>query len=64
MTQATPLSAFARRRRDQAGLAWRPPEARHAELFASAREASGAGLALAFALEQAEAEDQRPWLWV
>ena len=64
MTQATPLSAFARRRRNQTGLAWHPPETRHAELFASAREASGAGLALAFAFQQAEAEDQRPWLWV
>ncbi len=39
-------------------------EVRHAELFASSREAGGAGLALAFALEQAEADDQRPWLWV
>jgi protein ImuA len=49
-------------------LRWSPSpkgeEVRHAELFASSREASGAGLALAFALEQAEAEDQRPWLWV
>ena len=39
-------------------------EVRHAELFASSRQAGGAGLALAFALEQAEADDQRPWLWV
>ena len=39
-------------------------EVRHAELFASSREASGAGLALAFALGQAEQADQRPWLWV
>ena len=39
-------------------------EVRHAELFASAREASGAGLALAFALDQAGQHDQRPWLWV
>ena len=39
-------------------------ETRHAELFASSREASGAGLALAFALDQAEQRDQRPWLWV
>jgi protein ImuA len=37
---------------------------RHAELFASSREASGAGLALAFALDQADRHDQRPWLWV
>lgn len=39
-------------------------EVRHAELFAPAREASGAGLALAFALDQAGQDDQRPWLWV
>ena len=39
-------------------------EVRHAELFASSREASGAGLALAFALDQAGQGDQRPWLWV
>ena len=39
-------------------------ETRHAELFASSREASGAGLALAFALDQAGQDDQRPWLWV
>ncbi len=39
-------------------------EVRHAELFASSREASGAGLALAFALDQAGQDDQRPWLWV
>ena len=39
-------------------------EVRHAELFASSREGSGAGLALAFALDQADPHDQRPWLWV
>ena len=39
-------------------------EVRHAELFASSRDAGGAGLALAFALGQAEQADQRPWLWV
>ena len=50
----------------------RPPppltgeETRHAELFASSREAGGAALALAFALDQLGAPDQdpRPWLWV
>ena len=41
-----------------------PGEVRHAELFAASREASGAGLALAFALDQAGQDDQRPWLWV
>ena len=39
-------------------------EVRHTELFASAREASGAGLALVFALDQTGLDDQRPWLWV
>ena len=38
-------------------------EVRHAELFAAARDATGAALALAFALDQVE-QDQRPWLWV
>ena len=37
---------------------------RHAELFASSSEATGAALALAFALDQAGQDDQRPWLWV
>ena len=41
-------------------------ELRHAELFASSREAGGAALALAFALDQLGAHDQdrRSWLWV
>ena len=38
-------------------------EVRHTELFAAARDATGAALALAFALDQVE-QDQRPWLWV
>ena len=38
-------------------------EVRHAELFASSSETTGAALALAFALDQVE-QDQRPWLWV
>ena len=45
---------------------WRPGlggMALHSELFAPAGEASGAGLALAFALDQA-AGDERPFLWV
>ena len=42
----------------------RPAESElHAELFAASRDATGAGLALAFALDQM-APDQRPWLWV
>ncbi|MEI6643302.1 MAG: hypothetical protein WCL10_14790 [Novosphingobium sp.] len=48
---------------------WRPGLAtgcRHAEVFAPAGEASGAGLALALARDalQADEDDQRPWLWV
>ena len=38
-------------------------EVKHAELFAASRDATGAALALAFALDQVE-QDQRPWLWV
>ena len=59
-----------------AGARWRPglaEAALHGEVFASAREASGAGLALAFALDRlrsqaanpaADTPDERPWLWV
>jgi protein ImuA len=48
---------------------WRPGIAascRHTEVFASGGEATGAALALAFARDalQADADDQRPWLWV
>ena len=48
---------------------WKPGRAtgcRHAEVFAPAGEASGAGLALALARDALfdDAEDQRPWLWV
>ncbi|EGD58754.1 hypothetical protein Y88_0812 [Novosphingobium nitrogenifigens DSM 19370] len=47
---------------------WQPglgDACRHVEIFASADEASGAGLALAFALDAArESADHRPWLWV
>jgi protein ImuA len=56
---------------------WRPGLAtgcRHAEVFAAAGEASGAGLALALARDAMreniredtpeQREDQRPWLWV
>ena len=74
MTDPTPLSAFARRRvptfaappglRQLAG--WRPglgAVSLHSELFVSSREASGAGLALALALDQSHG-DERPFLWV
>ena len=56
-----------------AGLAagashWRPglsAAVRHSDIFASAGEAGGAGLALALALDQADREHtERPWLWV
>ena len=45
---------------------WLPGRAagvRHSEIFAPADEASGAGAALALALDQMEA-GERPWLWV
>ena len=47
---------------------WRsglPASVRHSDIFASADEASGAGAALALALDQVDqAEAERPWLWV
>lgn len=47
---------------------WRPgmgAAVRHSEIFAPADEASGAGAALAFALDQADPDHaERPWLWV
>lgn len=74
MTDPTPLAAFARRRMPSAaaplGLrqiaGWHPGlggAAVHSELFASGHEASGAGLALALALDQSR-RDERPFLWV
>ncbi|MCC6925803.1 hypothetical protein [Novosphingobium sp.] len=70
MTDPTPLAAFARRRLPVSGLrqsaAWRPglgASALHSELFAAGNEGSGAGLALALALDQA-GQDDRPFLWV
>ena len=44
---------------------WRPglpASVRHSDIFAPGDEASGAGAALALALDQGDAE--RPWLWV
>ena len=42
-----------------------PGGVRHTEVFACADEASGAGTALALALDQAKPEHaERPWLWV
>jgi protein ImuA len=38
--------------------------AEHREIFASAHEASGAGLALALALDEVRPGEDRPWLWV
>ncbi len=46
---------------------WRPGLAetcQHSEIFARAEEASGAGLALALALDADDLGDQRSWLWV
>ncbi|KUR71496.1 hypothetical protein AQZ52_10600 [Novosphingobium fuchskuhlense] len=48
---------------------WRPGIAascRHTEVFAAGGEATGAALALALARDAlgADADDQRPWLWV
>lgn len=66
------LSA-ARSSRWRPGLAAQGQFARHSEVFASGREASGAGLALSLALDElrsqqagegAEAEDRRAILWV
>ena len=45
---------------------WRPGLAsacRHSEIFAPANEASGAGAALALALDRGD-RSERPWLWV
>lgn len=89
MTVPTPLAAFARRpslpqRRGAPAFApslaeaarWRPGLADgvlHGEIFASGREGSGAGLALALALDRlrtaagdpaADVPDERAWLWV
>ena len=36
----------------------------HSEVFASPDDAAGAAFALALAVDGAEAEDHRPWLWV
>ena len=69
-------TGFTRRKSVQPGK-WRPGlacgEVPHGEIFATAREASGAGLALALALDRmrsadpdplADMPDQRAWLWV
>ncbi|MBD3772771.1 MAG: hypothetical protein IE921_04240 [Rhodobacteraceae bacterium] len=51
-------------------MRWRPglsvdgSGAPHSEIFAAAGEASGAGLALALALDRLDPEDRRPILWV
>ncbi len=57
-----PAARFAPREND--ATHWRPGHdrtCRHTELFASADDASGAALALAFAHTP---NDHRPWLWV
>ena len=70
------LTSLTRRPPSRAGK-WRPGlacgEIPHGEIFAPAREASGAGLALALAMDRmrnaapeplADTPDQRAWLWV
>lgn len=74
MSTVLPLAAFAARRpavprclSAARSRAWRPgfePSARHSEVFASARDAGGAGLALALALDAAATGEERNWLWV
>jgi protein ImuA len=71
MTQILPLAAFARRRaplvRGLSRAHWKPglgSVAQHGEIFASAHEVSGAGLALTLALDAAGQGEERPWLWV
>ncbi len=58
---------IARRGSSDAVAQWRPGLAescRHSEIFARAEEASGAGLALALALDAVDPGDQRSWLWI
>ena len=74
MTVPTPLAAYsARPSRPLSPVsaahaaAWRPrlgERARHSEVFAAGREAAGAALALALALDGAGKHEERPWLWV
>ena len=64
----TLLPNFSRQSEPDHVSRWRPglgAMVRHSEIFASADEASGAGAALALALDQANREhEERPWLWV
>jgi protein ImuA len=70
MNAVTPLAAFARPKPLRWGRSlphWRPglgAAALHGEIFAPAAEASGAALALAFALDAAMPGEERSWLWV
>lgn len=70
MNTVTPLAAFARPKplRPRPAMPhWQPGlggGALHGEVFASAREARGAALALALALDAATAGEERCWLWV
>jgi len=70
MSQPSPLSPaiIARSRAAEQVAQWRPGLAescRHSEIFASAAEASGAGLALALAIDASlDTSDERAWLWV
>ena len=64
----TALPILPRRSAPDPASRWAPGRGagvRHSEIFASADEASGAGTALALALDQAKPEHaERPWLWV
>ncbi len=62
MTPENPIPALARVAEWRPGLA--SGVARHAEIFASGAQATGAAMALALAQDQAGEGDERPWLWV
>lgn len=69
MSAITPLAAIARPSvpSGQTRLPyWRPGlgARAHGEIFASAKEAGGAGMALALALDAMPAGEGRSWLWV
>lgn len=60
MSPILPLAAFAGKTPSFA----RDDPVRHGELFAPIGEASGAGLALAFARDMARTDDERAFVWV
>ena len=64
----TLMPSFPRQSEPDRAAQWRPglqAAVRHSEIFARGGEASGAGAALALALDQSHREHaERPWLWV